>query len=71
MECVMKSRLLISTLVFLLLGSQAWAQTMTRDTSKGKVLVDDKEMTLYTFDKDSLGKSACNGACAANWPPKA
>jgi predicted lipoprotein with Yx(FWY)xxD motif len=26
-------------------------------------------MTLYTFDKDSAGKSACNGPCAANWPP--
>ena len=26
-------------------------------------------MTLYTFDKDSLGKSACNGPCATNWPP--
>ena len=28
-------------------------------------------MTLYTFDKDSAGKSACNGPCAANWPPLA
>jgi predicted lipoprotein with Yx(FWY)xxD motif len=26
-------------------------------------------MTLYTFDKDADGKSACNGPCAANWPP--
>ena len=26
-------------------------------------------MTLYTFDKDGGGKSACNGPCAANWPP--
>jgi predicted lipoprotein with Yx(FWY)xxD motif len=26
-------------------------------------------MTLYTFDKDSAGKSACNGPCAVNWPP--
>jgi len=26
-------------------------------------------MTLYTFDKDSTGKSACNGPCATNWPP--
>ncbi len=26
-------------------------------------------MTLYTFDKDSAGKSACNGPCATNWPP--
>ena len=26
-------------------------------------------MTLYTFAKDSDGKSACNGPCATNWPP--
>jgi predicted lipoprotein with Yx(FWY)xxD motif len=26
-------------------------------------------MTLYTFDKDAAGKSACNGPCASNWPP--
>src|SRR3954453_17820367 len=60
-------KLLICTSAFLLLGSQAWAQ-QTGDTSKGKVWVDDKGMTLYTFDKDSAGKSACNGPCATNWP---
>jgi predicted lipoprotein with Yx(FWY)xxD motif len=42
---------------------------MTGDTAKGKALVDHKGMTLYTFDKDSMGKSACNGGCATNWPP--
>jgi predicted lipoprotein with Yx(FWY)xxD motif len=26
-------------------------------------------MTLYTFDRDAGGKSACNGPCATNWPP--
>src|SRR5205807_1251738 len=26
-------------------------------------------MTVYTFDKDAGGKSACNGPCATNWPP--
>lgn len=25
--------------------------------------------TLYVFDKDSAGKSNCNGGCAAAWPP--
>ncbi|MNT38883.1 Secreted repeat [compost metagenome] len=33
------------------------------------MLVDSKGMTLYTYDKDSDGKSACNGQCAENWPP--
>ncbi|MBU0590030.1 MAG: hypothetical protein KJ852_05710 [Gammaproteobacteria bacterium] len=35
------------------------------------VLTGPNGMTLYTFDKDMAGngKSACNGPCAANWPP--
>ena len=41
------------------------------ETAKGKTLVDANGMTLYVFAKDSMGKSACNGACAANWPPVA
>ena len=38
-------------------------------TAKGPALADAKGMTLYTFDKDSAGKSACNGKCAESWPP--
>ena len=26
-------------------------------------------MTLYVFDRDAGGKSACNGPCTVNWPP--
>jgi len=40
-------------------------------TAKGPALADAKGMTLYTFDKDSEGKSACTGKCAENWPPLA
>jgi predicted lipoprotein with Yx(FWY)xxD motif len=40
------------------------------DSSKGKILVDAKGMTLYTWDRDTTaGKSGCNGNCATNWPP--
>ena len=45
------------------------APAKTGDSAKGKVLTDAKGMTLYTFDKDAGGKSACNGPCATNWPP--
>ncbi len=45
------------------------APAMAGDTAIGKVLVDGKGMTLYAFDNDMGGKSACNGACAVNWPP--
>ncbi len=37
----------------------------------GKVLVDSEGMTLYYFEKDQNGKSACSGACAKAWPPYA
>ena len=34
------------------------------------VFVDyEKGMTLYTFDRDPRGRSACVTQCAANWPP--
>ena len=39
------------------------------DTAKGKAWVDAKGMTLYSFDKDVVGKSNCNDKCAAEWPP--
>ncbi|BBA41289.1 MULTISPECIES: COG4315 family predicted lipoprotein [Burkholderia] len=32
-------------------------------------LVDEDHMTLYVFDRDAPGKSACDRACATNWPP--
>lgn len=35
------------------------------------MLVDEKGMTLYTFDKDAQGKSNCNGDCVSVWPPVA
>jgi len=38
---------------------------------KGDMMVDHKGMTLYTFDKDTGGKSVCTGECAKNWPPLA
>jgi len=44
---------------------------MVGSTAKGPTLVDAGGMTLYTFDKDSGGKSVCNGKCAQNWPPLA
>lgn len=35
----------------------------------GGMMTNSAGMTLYTFDKDSGGKSACNGPCTGNWPP--
>ncbi len=41
----------------------------TPPAAKNGMFVNAKGMTLYTFDKDTPGKSACNGQCATNWPP--
>ena len=41
----------------------------TAKTSLGRILVDSRGHTLYLFEKDKNGKSACSGACAAAWPP--
>ncbi|OWV83514.1 hypothetical protein ATY81_20425 [Rhizobium sp. R72] len=38
------------------------------DTKMGKILADAKGMTLYTFDKDAMGKSNCDAACLKKWP---
>jgi predicted lipoprotein with Yx(FWY)xxD motif len=60
----------VAALTFILASSAASAQMLkTADTAKGKTFVDAKGMTLYTFDKDAGGKTACNGPCAQNWPP--
>ena len=65
--------LLVSTLAF---GAfEAVAATTEpaamADTAKGKIWVDTKGMTLYSFDKDVAGKSNCNDKCAVEWPPLA
>jgi predicted lipoprotein with Yx(FWY)xxD motif len=39
------------------------------NTGLGKILVNSKGRTLYLFQKDSGTTSACEGACATNWPP--
>ena len=69
----MKAIISIALAAGLLIASGAafaqMAPAKTGDSAKGKVLTDGKGMTLYTFDKDAGGKSACNGPCATNWPP--
>ena len=39
------------------------------DTKMGKIMTTPKGMTLYTFDKDTMGKSNCDAKCMKNWPP--
>ncbi|WP_020590603.1 COG4315 family predicted lipoprotein [Kiloniella laminariae] len=51
------------TLAFLTVGpSLAYAGSDANLTAENG-------MTLYTFDKDTAGASACYGGCADKWPP--
>jgi predicted lipoprotein with Yx(FWY)xxD motif len=45
------------------------ARVALRKTALGRVLVDARGRTLYVFEKDTHGRSACYRACAAYWPP--
>ncbi|MEP7214630.1 MAG: hypothetical protein ABI782_00165 [Anaerolineaceae bacterium] len=50
--------------------SAAGTQLRLKDApGVGKVFATSEGMTLYVFNNDSTGKSACNGGCAATWPP--
>jgi predicted lipoprotein with Yx(FWY)xxD motif len=62
---------LASTLALALAAFAGAAQAEPPAKMSNGMLVDGSGMTLYTFDKDTMGsgKSACNGPCAALWPP--
>ena len=64
---VTRSKSLLIALALAACSSFSFAQVSASDG----VLAGPNGMTLYTFDKDTAGsgKSACNGACATNWPP--
>jgi predicted lipoprotein with Yx(FWY)xxD motif len=55
--------------VLLATSVSATAQSMPATKAADGTLTNAAGMTLYVFDKDAGGKSACNGPCAANWPP--
>jgi predicted lipoprotein with Yx(FWY)xxD motif len=68
---MMKPAFAIPTLVAALLSVSTIAAENMPVHKSGGMLVDAKGMTVYTFDKDTAGKSACTGPCAQNWPPVA
>jgi predicted lipoprotein with Yx(FWY)xxD motif len=51
-------------------AAQAKGATVSiTETSLGRIIVDSRRRTLYLFDKDRNGKSACSGQCGAFCPP--
>ena len=65
----------ISAAIVLALVSAVAANAATTPTVKarhgklGTYVVDARGMSLYLFEKDRNGKSACSGACAKVWAP--
>jgi predicted lipoprotein with Yx(FWY)xxD motif len=47
----------------------ASATVSTKSVPLGKILVNDKGLTLYLFQADKTTTSTCTGACAKAWPP--
>jgi predicted lipoprotein with Yx(FWY)xxD motif len=47
----------------------AAATVSTGSSTLGRILVDGRGRTLYLFEKDTRGRSACSGTCATYWPP--
>ncbi len=47
----------------------AAATVAMSSATRWAMLVDDKGMTLYIFEKDTPNTSNCYDKCATNWPP--
>ena len=65
-------KIVASALTALLLGlatAHAAEPMQVKKSDDGAVYTNEQGMTLYTFDKDSAGKSTCDGDCAVKWPP--
>lgn len=69
MNITIKSLVLASIGLMAVSGLATAGSVMEMDGAGGKILVNEKNMTLYTFDKDAAGMSACYDKCAENWPP--
>ena len=65
----MNTRLRCALVLFLASAASTLAHADPAAKMVGGMLVNTSGMTLYTFDKDTGGKSMCNGPCATLWPP--
>ncbi len=51
-------------------GSSARPAAVASGSSAlGRIIGESRGHTLYLFEKDRRGQSACSGACLAYWPP--
>jgi len=50
-------------------GAAGAAKVSVANSTLGHIVVDGTTRTLYLFEKDTTGHSACYGQCATYWPP--
>jgi len=48
---------------------EVYTVALANNASLGMILTGDDGKTLYVFNKDSNGTTACTGGCASTWPP--
>lgn len=50
-------------------SASAGVKVALANSGLGRILVNGRGRTLYLFENDKHGKSACTGQCASFWPP--
>jgi predicted lipoprotein with Yx(FWY)xxD motif len=72
MKSLTKATILAVMVVAFLTAGLAFADHHAVKVAKkdgiGSYITDINGMTLYQFKNDTMGKSACEGACVDNWP---
>lgn len=58
-----------SVAALLVAGPVLAADTAMTDMRANMMMTTAAGMSLYTFDKDAVGVSNCDGDCAVEWPP--
>jgi predicted lipoprotein with Yx(FWY)xxD motif len=59
----------VLALALALAGAAFAANVSTAHSGLGRVITNGSGRTLYLFEKDRHGHSACSGICASYWPP--
>ena len=66
----------LATLILVLAGSGRsnasllkGTRVTTTSSTLGRILANSSGKTLYLFERDKHGMSACTGTCASYWPP--
>lgn len=60
---------MIAVLLALAVATSPAPSLTAKPSAYGRILFDGRGYVLYAFTRDPRGRSACDGDCAAAWPP--